>query len=282
MKSNSNYILRNLENEIPTSYWTMYIDNFFGKEKAEEFYEYLINAHEIMKKNDIRKIINHISLSVYSFSSKEQIAFIGINKPIDIHNSLIEKMENGFEKIQELYKNKNLQLSKKIKKLGYSYTTIKGYWKDKTEKDTYQQNSIFVIFSEKENSEKFKNDICKLAKDYNLNSVLITDIIKDNKPKTQISSKLFNTSTGEELEEFQDTTTEVVEKYFSNLGNTKFLFKIPYEKNKKILFREENAIKEYYTPQKQELVIKSRVCSFNMGMYKQALLHAFSNENYNN
>lgn len=50
MKSNSNYILRNLENEIPISYWTMYIDNFFGKEKAEEFYEYLINAHEIMKK----------------------------------------------------------------------------------------------------------------------------------------------------------------------------------------------------------------------------------------
>ena len=280
-KRNSNYILQNLDNEIPVCYWTMYIDNFFGREKAEKFYEYLINAHGIMRKNDIRKIINHISLSVYSFSAKEQIAFIGIYRSIDINSPVVKNMKNGFEKIQELYRNKNMQLSKKIKKLGYSYTTIKGYWKDKKEKDTYQQNNIFVVFSENEEQTKFKNDMCKLAQYYNLNSVLITDIIKDNNPKTLIQSNLFGTNTGNELENFQDTTTEVVEKYFSDLCDTKFLFDIPYKNNKKILILEDDAIKEYYTPKKQELVKKSFVNSFNMGMYKQALLNDFLNENYN-
>ena len=280
-KSNSKYILQNLEREIPMCYWIMYIDNFFGKEKAEEFYKYLIDAHKIMRKNDIRKIISNISLSVYSLSAKEQIAFFGIYKPIDINNPLIENIENGIEKIQELCKNKNLQLSKKIKKMGYSYTTIKGFWKDKIEKNTYQQNNIFVIFSEKESPEKFKDDICELAKSYNLKSVLITDIIKDNNPQTEILSKLYDVNTGKELENFQDTTTEVVEKYFSNLSNTKFLFNIPYPNNKKILFLEEYLIKEYYTPRKQEMVKKSVVKSFNMGMYKQALLNSFLNEDYN-
>ena len=123
--------------------------------------------------------------------------------------------------------------------------------------------------------------MCKLAQYYNLNSVLITDIIKDNNPKTLIQSNLFGTNTGNELETFQDTTTEVVEKYFSDLCDTKFLFDIPYKNNKKILILEEDAIKEYYTPKKQELVKKSFVNSFNMGMYKQALLNDFLNENYN-
>ena len=91
-RSNSKYILQNLEREIPMCYWIMYIDNFFGKEKAEEFYKYLIDAHKIMRKNDIRKIISNISLSVYSLSAKEQIAFFGIYKPIDINNPLIEKI----------------------------------------------------------------------------------------------------------------------------------------------------------------------------------------------
>ena len=123
--------------------------------------------------------------------------------------------------------------------------------------------------------------MCKLAQYYNLNSVLITDIIKDNNPKTLIQSNLFGTNTGNELENFQDTTTEVVEKYFSDLCDTKFLFDIPYKNNKKILILEDDAIKEYYTPKKQELVKKSFVNSFNMGMYKQALLNDFLNENYN-
>ena len=79
------------------------------------------------------------------------------------------------------------------------------------------------------------------------------------------------------METFQDTTTEVVEKYFSDLCDTKFLFDIPYKNNKKILILEEDAIKEYYTPKKQELVKKSFVNSFNMGMYKQALLNDFLN-----
>ena len=40
-------------------------------------------------------------------------------------------------------------------------------------------NNIFVVFSENEDQTKFKNDMCKLAQYYNLNSVLITDIIKE-------------------------------------------------------------------------------------------------------
>ena len=47
------------------------------------------------------------------------------------------------------------------------------------------------------------------------------------------------------------------------------------------MFLEEYLIKEYYTPRKQEMVKKSVVKSFNMGMYKQALLNSFLNEDYN-
>ena len=121
----------------------MYIENFFGKEKAEEFYEYLINARQIMRKNDIRKLINHISLSVYSFSTEEQLAFVGIYNPINRTSPIIQRMEDGFVKAQEFQKNKNIQLSNKIKELGYSFTTLSGNWKDKTEK-TLIKEKIFL------------------------------------------------------------------------------------------------------------------------------------------
>lgn len=282
MEKNSNYLLQNLDFEIPMSHWIMYLENFFGKEKAEEFYEYLINARQIMRKNDIRTLINRMSLSVYSLSVREQLAFVGIYNPIDRSNPLIQNLDNGLEKAQELYKNKNIQLSKKIKKLGYSFTTVYGNWQDKTERNTYQQEKIFIVFSENKNPEKFKKDICNLVKEYNINSVIITDELEDDNPKTKILSKLVDVKTGNELEVFQDTTTEVIEKYFSNLRNTRFLFKLPYEKNKKILRLGEKAYWEYYTPKKQELVKKSNVHSVNMGMYKQSLVHAFSKVDYNN
>ena len=53
-------------------------------------------------------------------------------------------MEDGFAKAQELYRNKNKLLASKIKRLGYSFTTSIGNWKDKTEKDTYQRERFLL------------------------------------------------------------------------------------------------------------------------------------------
>lgn len=282
MEKNRNYILQNLNFDIPISSWLMYLDNYLGKEKAEEFYEYLIQARQIIRKNDIRTVISTISLSVYSISPNEQLAFVGIYKPINRNSPIIKRMTNGFIKAQELYRKKNKLLASKIKKLGYSFTTITANWKDKIEKDTYQKERIFIIFSENKDSEKFKQDICNLVKEYNINSVLITDNLGDNEPKMKIKSNLFDVKTGEVLENYYDTTIETIEKYFTNLNNIQCLLKVPYERNKKILTLDENVCLEYYTPKKQELIKKSCVQSFNMGMYKQALLNKFSDSNYNN
>lgn len=49
----------------------MYLDNFLGKEKVEEFYKYIIDARQIIRKNYIRTVISTISLSVYSLSPSE-------------------------------------------------------------------------------------------------------------------------------------------------------------------------------------------------------------------
>lgn len=282
MGTNSNYLLQNLNYEIPVCHWLMYLDNFLGKEKSEEFYEYLIQARQIIRKNDIRTVISTVSLSVYSLSPNEQLAFVGIYNPINRNNPIIQRMTNGFVKAQELYRNKNKLLSNKIKKLGYSFTTITGNWKDITERNTYQRERIFIIFSEKENPEKFKQDICNLVKKYNINTVLITDKLGDNKPKMKIKSNLVDVKTGKVLESYLDTTIEIIEKYFTNLHNIQCLLKLPYEKNKKILTLDENVCWEYYTPKKQELVKNSSVNSFNIGIHKQSLLNTFSNINYNN
>ena len=51
------YLLQNLDFDIPISFWVMYLDNFLGREKAEEFYKYLINARDIKRKNDFRNLI---------------------------------------------------------------------------------------------------------------------------------------------------------------------------------------------------------------------------------
>ena len=98
----------------------MYLDNFFGKEKAEEFYEYLINARDIKRLNDIRNLIDTIGFSIYDLSHNEQLAFISIFKPFDTTSKLVTNMKNGVNEILNFYQRKNLQLLKEIKKLGYS------------------------------------------------------------------------------------------------------------------------------------------------------------------
>ncbi len=187
----------------------------------------------------------------------------------------------SFEKAQKFYRRKSIELSKRIKQLGYSYSTTWGNWKDKNSKDTYQREYIFVIYSENDNAEQFKNSIFNLIKDYKTNTVLITDVIVNDDPQLQIKSKLFDTRTGSVLKEYADTTAEVVEDYLSNISDTKVVFKIPYENNKKILWIENKNIADYYSKIKQEKVRKIMPHSFNMGMVKQGLVHSFDKENYN-
>lgn len=175
-----------------------------------------------------------------------------------------------------------MNLQKKIKKLGYSYEPILGNWKDKNEKDTYQREYIFVIFSEEANETKFINDICNLAKEYNKKEILITENIKDKGPKANYKSKIYDVETKKEILANEETGIETIEKYFSQVSNTKFLFKIPYENNKKVIELEDKKIPSYYSKTKQELIKKAHINSFNMGMLKQALVAKFSEYNYNN
>ncbi len=95
---------------------------------------------------------------------------------------------------------------------------------------------------------KFKNDICNLLKEYNIKVALITDILENDLPKTKFYLNCFDTSTGNELEIFEDTTIEVIEKYFTKLHDVTFLLKIPYEQNKKILTLDKGNCWEYYSP----------------------------------
>ena len=98
----------------------------------------------------------------------------------------------------------------------------------------------------------------------------------------QIYSKLYDVATGNVKLEYEDTTIEIIEKYLSEISNTKALFNIPYERNKTVLQIEDKTIYDYYSKEKQESIKKIRPKSMNMGMIKQALLTRFSNKNYNN
>lgn len=282
MEKNIDYIIKHFNYGGNVVDWLYCIKNFFGDEQTEEFCNYFINAHQIIRRNDIRNLIQHHSLSVYSCSDKEQLAFISIYIPINTEHHLITNMDNGLEKAQKMYRDKSIQLSKMIKKLGYSYSTTFGNWKDKNIKDTYQREYVFMIYSENDNAEEFKNNIFKLAKECNVKSILITDTLEDKAPKLKIKSKLYNVATEEMIQEYEDTTIEVVESYLSNLSNIKVIFQIPYEKNKTILYFADNTIGDYYNLSKQEMIKKSTVHSMNSGMLKQGLLQSFSRENYNN
>lgn len=277
--SNMEYIMKNLGHNGNVVDWLYSIKSFFGDEQVENFCEYFIHSHQILRTNDIRNLIQHHSMSVYKMKGTEQLAFISIYKPINKNSKLIQNI--SFEKAQKFYRRKSIELSKRIKQLGYSYSTTLGNWKDKETKDTYQREYVFVIYSEQENSNQFRNNIFNLLKDYNIDTVLITDVIVNDEPQLQIKSKLFDTGTGVVLQEYADTTVEVVEDYLSSISDTKVLFKIPYEKNKNILWEEHRNIADYYSNIKQEEIRKVMPNSFNMGMLKQALVHSFYKENYN-
>ncbi len=277
--SNMEYVMKNLGHNGNVVDWLYSIKSFFGDEQAENFCEYFIKCHQILRTNDVRNIIQHHSMSVYQMKGTEQLAFISIYKPINKNSRLIQNM--SFEKAQKFYRRKSIELSKRIKQLGYSYSTTWGNWKDKNSKDTYQREYIFVIYSENDNAEQFKNSIFNLIKDYKTNTVLITDVIVNDDPQLQIKSKLFDTGTGSVLKEYADTTAEVVEDYLSNISDTKVVFKIPYENNKKILWIENKNIADYYSKIKQEKIRKIMPHSFNMGMLKQGLVHSFDKDNYN-
>ena len=277
--SNMEYVMKNLGHNGNVVDWLYSIKSFFGDEQVENFCEYFIHSHQILRTNDIRNLIQHHSMSVYKMKDTEQLAFISIYKPINKNSKLIQNM--SFEKAQKFYRKKSIELSKRIKQLGYSYSTTLGNWKDKETKDTYQREYVFVIYSEQENSDQFRNNIFNLLKDYKINTALITDAIVNDEPQLQIKSKLFDTGTGIVLQEYADTTTEVVEDYLSSISDTKVLFKIPYEKNKNILWEEHRNIADYYSKIKQEEIRKVMPSSFNMGMLKQSLIHSFEKENYN-
>jgi hypothetical protein len=280
MSKHFNYVMQNFNYEGNIVDWLYCIKNFFGDEQTEEFCKYFIHAHQIMRKNDIRNLIEHHSLSVYECSNKEQIAVVTVYVPIDSSKNLIKNI--GLKEVQAFYRDKSIKLAQKIRKLGYSYSKTWCNWKDKNIKDTYQREYVFFIYSEKDDVEQFKNNIFKLVKQYNINSVLITDPLQDKSPTLKIKSKLYDVKTEDVIQEFKDTTIETIEKYLSEISNTKVLFKIPYEKNKKVLYLEDKTIYDYYSKEKQELIKKIQVHSFNSGMLKQALVTRFSNKNYNN
>ena len=283
MGKNEKYLLENVNFQIPISFWTMYLDNFFGKEKAEEFYEYLINARDIKRLNDIRNLIDCIGFSVYDLSFNEQIAFISIFKPFDTESDLVKNSTDSVNNIFNFYKNKNLNLLKDIKKLGYSCDHTEFNWKDKRLKDTYQREYVHVIFSEEDTHEQFQKKITELAKKYNIKEVLITDNMQDRSAKMVIKSSIIDVSIGKKKEDIEDTTIDTVEKYLSEISGTKVLFNIPYERNKTVINKDVNylTMKNYYSPRKQEKVKNKNPYSFNSAMLRSALLNRFQGKDYN-
>ena len=279
MGKNKKYLLENLNFEIPISFWVMYLDNFLGKEKAEEFYEYLINARDIKRKNDIRNLIATDGFSIYNFSNNEQLAFISLFKSFNTESKIVKNMKNGINSVFEHYKKRNIKILEDIRKLGYSYENVKFNWKDKKLKDTYQREYVFVIFSEEDTCEQFQKKIIELAKKYNIEKVLITDNMRDRSTKMQINSTIIDVSTGETKENIKDTTIDTIEDYLSKISKTKVLFTIPYEKNKTVINKDVNylSMKNYYSLRKQEKVKIKNPYSFMSAMLKKSLLDRFKN-----
>lgn len=280
MGKNFNYVIHNFDYRGNLLDIMFSIKSFFGEEQTEEFCKSFIQSNNIMRKNDVRNLVQTDSFSVYAFSSNEQVAVLTAYVPIDRNQNLIKNI--GLKSTQKFYRNKDLKLAKSIKQMGYSFQVSLCNWKDKTEKDTYQREYVFFIYSENNSTEQFKDNILNLAKQYNIKSIMIIEKTKSKSPTSVIKSNVYYIETGNILEKYTDTTIETIERYLSNFSNTKVLFKIPYEKNKKILYLEEKEIFGYYSKNKQELVRKMKPYSFNSGMIKSALLSNFSRDNYNN
>lgn len=279
------YVIKNLGRKVPTFEWLSSIEHFFGKEETEKFCEYLIHRFNIKRKEDIRTLFTTIGFSLYSVMKDEQIAFISIYNFVNTNLEIIKNKEDGFKAFIDLHEKKRNELSKKLKKLGYSYEQITGNWKDKNNKDTYQREHIFVVYSENVERDKFINDMCNLSNKYNKDKVLITDEITDGTPLATYHANIYDSKAQEIIEEIEDITIGNVEKYLSDISDTKFLFKIPYEHNKKIIKLEtkDRAMVEltYYSKAKQDRIKKMTPYSCNSAMLKSALIDRFGKIEYN-
>ena len=283
MKDDYKYVLNNLDINLSNNEWLMYIKNFFGEEETKKFCEYVIDARNICRKNDIRNMIYSGSMSVFSMLNDEQLAFFNIFKPIDIENNIVKTI--GLEKIKMRFSKKDMELDKEIKKYGYSFSKIKFNFKVENIKDTFQSKYINVVYSENSTENEFVKNTINIARLFNQQFVLITDRIpKIKAPKMIIKGKIYNTETGKVIEELEDITINEVEKYLTLTSNSRVFYEIPYYKNKNIInINETKPIidLDYYSMQKQLKVKEYNPYSMNTGMLKRALLQKFSEAYYN-
>ena len=283
MNDNYNYVLNNLGANLTNNEWLMYVKNYFGEAETKNFCEYVIDARNICRKNDIRNMIYSGSMSVFSMIDNEQLAFLNYFRTIDTENIFVKNI--GLDKIKSKYNKKDMKLDKEIKKYGYSYSKAMFYFKAKNVKDTFQSKYINVVYSEKSTEDEFLRNMLNLAGLFKQKVILITDKIpKIKAPKMIIKGKIYNTETREVIKEIGNITIEEIEKYLMQICNTKVIYDIPYYKNKSIIsINETKSIVdlEYYSKEKQEKVKDFKPYSMNTGMLKMAFMQKFSSKEYN-
>ena len=283
MIDNYNYILNNLGVNLTNSEWLMYVKKYFGEIETKKFCEYVIDARNIYRKNDIRNMIYSGSMSIYSMIDNEQLAFLNFFRPIDIENIFVKNI--GLEKIKKKYNKKDIKLDKEIKKYGYSYSKANFYFKSKNVKDSFQSKYINVVCSEKSTENEFLENMINIARLFKQQVILITDKIPKTKiPKLIIKGKIYNTETREVVKEIENITIEEIEKYLMQTCNTKVIYEVPYIKNKHII--NINKTKpivdlDYYSKEKQEKAKDFKPYSLNTGMLKMAFMQKFSSKEYN-
>ena len=284
MNNNYNYVLNNLGVNLTNSEWLMHIEKYFGEKETKKFCEYMINARNICRKNDIRNLIFSGSMSVFSMVDNEQLAIFNIFKPIDIENNIVKNI--GLEKVKSKYNKRDIELDKEIKKYGYSYSKIKFNFKVENIKNTFQSKYVNVVCSEKSSENQFLKNTISIAKAFRQHYILITDKIpKIKTPQMIIKGKIYNTETREVIKEIKDITIKEIEKYLMLTCNSKVIYEVPYYKNKNIIdINETKAIfdLDYYSKHKQAKVKDFNPYSMNTGILKMALLNKFSEKDYNN
>lgn len=284
MNNNYNYVLNNLGVNLTNNEWLMHIEKYFGEKETKKFCEYLINARNICRKNNIRNIMYSGSMSVFSMVDDEQLAIFNIFRPIDIESNIVKNI--GLEKVKIKCNKRDIELDKEIKKYGYSYSKIKFNFKVENIKDTFQSKYINVVCSEKNTENKFLKNTISIAKAFRQPYILITDKIpKIKTPQMIIKGKIYNTETREVIKEVNDITIKEIEKYLMLTSNSKVSYEVPYYKNKNIIdINETKAIfdLDYYGKYKQAKVKEFNPYSMNTGMLKMALLNKFSSKDYNN
>ena len=283
MNNNYNYVLNNLGVNLTNNEWLMHIEKYFGEKETKKFCEYMINARNICRKNDIRNLIFSGSMSVFSMVNNEQLAIFNIFKPIDIENNIVKNI--GLEKVKSKYNKRDIELDKEIKKYGYSYSKIKFNFKVENIKNTFQSKYVNVVCSEKSSENQFLKNTISIAKAFRQHYILITDKIpKIKTPQMIIKGKIYNTETREVIKEINDIKIKEIEKYLMLTCNSKVIYEVPYYKNKNIInINESKAIVDldYYSKRKQAKVKSFNPYSMNTAMLKKALLNKFSEKNYN-